>query len=304
MSGGITLNILITGGTGFIGRNLIKSFQANNHRSYILTRFPDNYTDTNDEIYISYDHPVAQLPTIHAVINLAGESLFGYWSKKKREAILNSRIDTTNNVIEIIKKLHKRPDVFISGSAVGYYGTSEDLMFTEVTEKPGEDFLASVVVQWEKYAKQVEEMGIRTVYTRFGVVLGVDGALPYMSLPVKLFAGGKIGDGEQWISWIHIEDAIKLINFCIANEHINGSVNITAPNPRRNKDLMKKLAKVLKRPYWFPTPSPLIHAVMGEMSQLITKGQYVLPNKSLDAGFQFSYPNLEEALKEIAQKGL
>lgn len=304
MSGGITLNILITGGTGFIGRNLIKSFQANNHRSYILTRFPDNYTDTNDEIYISYDYPVAQLPTIHAVINLAGESLFGYWSKKKREAILNSRIDTTNNVIEIIKKLHKRPDVFISGSAVGYYGTSEDLMFTEVTEKPGEDFLASVVVQWEKYAKQVEEMGIRTVYTRFGVVLGVDGALPYMSLPVKLFAGGKIGDGEQWISWIHIEDAIKLINFCIANEHINGSVNITAPNPRRNKDFMKKLAKVLKRPYWFPTPSPLIHAVMGEMSQLITKGQYVLPNKSLDAGFQFSYPNLEEALKEIAQKGL
>lgn len=304
MSGGITLNILITGGTGFIGRNLIKSFQANNHRSYILTRFPDNYTDTNDEIYISYDHPVAQLPTIHTVINLAGESLFGYWSKKKREAILNSRIDTTNNVIEIIKKLHKRPDVFISGSAVGYYGTSEDLMFTEVTEKPGEDFLASVVVQWEKYAKQVEEMGIRTVYTRFGVVLGVDGALPYMSLPVKLFAGGKIGDGEQWISWIHIEDAIKLINFCIANEHINGSVNITAPNPRRNKDFMKKLAKVLKRPYWFPTPSPLIHAVMGEMSQLITKGQYVLPNKSLDAGFQFSYPNLEEALKEIAQKGL
>lgn len=304
MSGGITLNILITGGTGFIGRNLIKSFQANNHRSYILTRFPDNYTDTNDEIYISYDHPVAQLPTIHTVINLAGESLFGYWSKRKREAILNSRIDTTNNVIEIIKKLHKRPDVFISGSAVGYYGTSEDLMFTEVTEKPGEDFLASVVVQWEKYAKQVEEMGIRIVYTRFGVVLGVDGALPYMSLPVKLFAGGKIGDGEQWISWIHIEDAIKLINFCIANEHINGSVNITAPNPRRNKDFMKKLAKVLKRPYWFPTPSPLIHAVMGEMSQLITKGQYVLPNKSLDAGFQFSYPNLEEALKEIAQKGL
>lgn len=298
------MNILITGGTGFIGRNLIKSFQANNHRSYILTRFPDNYTDTNDEIYISYDYPVAQLPTIHAVINLAGESLFGYWSKKKREAILNSRIDTTNNVIEIIKKLHKRPDVFISGSAVGYYGTSEDLMFTEVTEKPGEDFLASVVVQWEKYAKQVEEMGIRTVYTRFGVVLGVDGALPYMSLPVKLFAGGKIGDGEQWISWIHIEDAIKLINFCIANEHINGSVNITAPNPRRNKDFMKKLARVLKRPYWFPTPSPLIHAVMGEMSQLITKGQYVLPNKSLDAGFQFSYPNLEEALKEIAQKGL
>lgn len=294
------MNILITGGTGFVGRNLIKSFQVNNHHAYILTRSPDNYSNTDDKTYINYDYPVAQLPAIHAVINLAGESLFGYWSKKKKEAILNSRIDTTNRVIEIMKKLYKKPNVFISGSAVGYYGVSEDLMFTESTKMPGDDFLAGVVTEWEECAKQAEEtLGIRTVYTRFGVVLGEKGALPYMSLPVKMFVGGKIGDGEQWISWVHIKDAVKLIEFCLSNEHLKGPVNITAPNPKRNKDFMKTLATVLKRPYWFPTPSPLIHVSMGEMSQLITKGQYVLPNKAEDKGFRFNYPYLDQVLKDI-----
>lgn len=297
--GGYILNILITGGTGFVGENLTKSLHKKDHHTYILTRSPDKYTNTDIATFISYDHPTDQLPTIHGVINLAGESLFGYWSKKKKKAILDSRIEATSNVIELIKKLDKKPEVFISGSAVGYYGTSEDLMFTEATMKHGDDFLANVVVKWEQCAKQVADIGIRTVYTRFGVVLGNKGALPYMGLPVKLFAGGKIGDGGQWVSWIHIEDVVNMIEFCLYNKHIEGPVNVTAPNPKRNKDFTRTLAKVLKRPYWLPTPSPLIRTTIGEMSLLITKGQYVIPQKANDHGYQFSYPFLEEALREI-----
>lgn len=289
----------MTGGTGFVGENLTKSLHQQNHHTYILTRSPDKHLSTDYATYINYDYPAKQLPSIHAVINLAGESLFGYWSNKKKDAILNSRIEATNHVIDIIKQLPRKPDVFISGSAIGYYGSSEDIMFSEETTIPGRDFLADVVVKWETCAKQAEELGIRTVYTRFGVILGGKGALPYMSLPVKMFAGGKIGDGGQWVSWVHIKDVVRLIEFCIANRHIKGPINVTSPNPKRNKDLMKALAIVLKRPYWLPIPSPFIHAAIGEMSQLITKGQYVVPAKALDYKFEFSYPFLNEALREI-----
>lgn len=293
------MNILMTGGTGFVGKNLTKSLHQQNHHTYILTRSPDKHLNTDYATYINYNYPAKQLPSIHAVINLAGESLFGYWSHRKKDAILNSRIEATNHVIDIIKQLPRKPDVFISGSAIGYYGSSEDIMFSEETTIPGRDFLADVVVKWETCAKQAEELGIRTVYTRFGVILGGKGALPYMSLPVKMFAGGKIGDGGQWVSWVHIKDVVRLIEFCIANRHIKGPINVTAPNPKRNKDLMKALAIVLKRPYWLPVPSPFIHAAIGEMSQLITKGQYVVPTKALDYRFEFSYPFLNEALREI-----
>lgn len=293
------LNILITGGTGFVGSNLTKSLHKKSHHTYILTRSPEEYTNTNNATYINYEYPVELLPTIHGVINLAGESLFGYWTKKKKASILDSRIKATTSVVGFIKKLDKKPDVFISGSAVGYYGTSDDLMFTEATTAPGDDFLASVVHKWEQCAKQIEDIGIRTVYTRFGVILGKKGALPYMSLSVKLFAGGKIGDGEQWVSWVHIEDVINMIEFCLYNKHMEGPVNVTAPNPQRNKDFTQTLAKVLKRPYWFPAPSSLIRTAAGEMSLLITEGQYVIPQKIQNAGYQFSYPFLKEAFRAI-----
>ena len=296
------MNILISGGTGFVGKSLTSSLNEDGHHVYILTRSPDNYTNREKITFINYDFPIEELPTLHAVINLAGESLFGYWTKAKKEAILNSRMEATQKLIDLIKKMHRKPDVFISGSAVGFYGTSEDLMFTEATLQPGKDFLAKVVVQWEKTAKQAEEIGVRTVFSRFGIILGKEGALPMMALPVKMFAGGKIGNGEQWMSWIHVEDAVKLIRFCIDNERISGPVNVTAPHPKRNKDFTKVLAKVLRRPYWVTTPSPFIYTALGEMSLLILKGQYVLPQKAIDHDFQFDYPYLEEALKDALVK--
>ncbi|ASN06880.1 TIGR01777 family oxidoreductase [Virgibacillus necropolis] len=294
------MNILITGGTGFVGSKLTKALTSENHHVYILTRSPGNYENTDLITHIPYDYYVRDLPAIHTVINLAGDTLFGYWTTEKKTNIMKSRTEVTQHVVGMMQQMEKKPEVFISASAIGFYGTSEDLIFTENTTKHGDDFLARVAVAWETTAMQVaDELHIRTVSARFGIILGEKGALSYMTLPIKMFAGGKIGTGEQWMSWVHIEDVVNSIIFCMRNDHIEGPVNITAPNPKRNKDFTKVLAKVLKRPYWFTTPSPLIRTAIGEMSELMTKGQYVLPGKLEDQNYQFSYPNLEEALHEI-----
>ena len=294
------MNILIAGGTGFVGKTLSTSLQEQGYHVYILTRTPNHFNNRETVTYIPYNYPVENLPCFHAIINLAGDSLYGYWTKKKKETILKSRILTTQKLIDFMKQMDKKPNVFISSSAVGFYGTSEKLIFTEKTLKPGNDFLAHVVVEWEKTAQQAENLGIRTVYTRFGVILGTDGgALPIMKIPVKMFVGGKIGSGEQWISWIHIQDAVNSIIFCIKNQDINGPVNVTAPRPLRNKEFMRVLTKAVKRPYWLPAPKPLVRLAIGEMSELITKGQYVLPQKIESHHFKFAYRKLTDALNDI-----
>lgn len=294
------MNFLISGGTGFIGKHIAQSLHNQGHHTYIVTRDLENKMNTIHTSYINYDYPAEQLPPIEGVINLAGESLFGYWSANKKKAIMESRLASTNNMINLVRNMKTKPTVFINGSAVGYYGMSEDLIFTEKTTKPANDFLANVSMNWEQSAKQMEEMNIRTIYARFGVVLGKEeGALPLMAMPVKLLAGGKIGAGEQWISWIHIQDVVDLMQFCLFNKQIEGPVNFTAPTPERNKDFMRKLAVVLKRPNWFRTPSTIITIALGEMGQLITKGQYVLPRKATDHGFEFSYPELIHAFQQL-----
>ncbi|HEY4601746.1 MAG TPA: TIGR01777 family oxidoreductase [Cerasibacillus sp.] len=296
------MNILLTGGTGFIGTQLMKHLHKEEHHTYVLTRTPYQYHNHSLATYLSYEDAIQQLPKIDVMINLAGESLFGYWTKKKQEKILNSRIETTEWLIELIKQLDEPPKLLINGSAVGYYGTSNDHMFTENTTESGNDFLADVVKEWEQTAQQAEALGIRTVLARFGIVLGNEGALPLMVLPVKFGVGGNIGKGQQWISWIHIDDAARLILHIINNEDIRGPINVTAPNPVRHKDFMKKLADVLKRPYWLHTPAFLFRAATGKMSFLILEGQYVLPKKAMEHHFQFSYPHLEETLYDVLKK--
>ncbi len=197
-----------------------------------------------------------------------------------------------------MEQMEHKPEVLISGSAIGFYGTAEDLIFTEATERAGNDFLAEVVEAWERTASQAEQFGVRTVYARFGVILGEEGALPLMKLPIKLFAGGRIGSGEQWISWVHINDVVDMIRFCLANKQISGPVNVTAPHPARNKDFTNTLARVLRRPDWLPAPILAVRTALGDMSMLITRGQYVLPGKADMHGYEFSYPYLEKALFE------
>lgn len=294
------MNILMTGGTGFIGSRLIKQLVLEKHHVYVLTRFPKKHADSNYVSYISYQYPIKKLPFIHAVINLAGESLFGFWSDEKKERILSSRIKATEKLTKVITQMEQKPKVFISGSAIGYYGMADDIIFTEQTTNPGDDFLAEVCAAWEKTASTAEDLGIRTVYTRFGIVLnGKQGALSQMALPVKLGVGGKIGDGKQWMSWIHIHDCVDLLLFALYDSNIEGALNMTAPYPRQNDDFTKALAKVLKRPAFMNVPKRFFKMALGDMHQLVTAGQYVYPKKALDNGFVFQYPQLEHALDQI-----
>ncbi|MEI3614605.1 TIGR01777 family oxidoreductase [Pseudogracilibacillus sp. SO30301A] len=294
------MNILMTGGTGFIGSRFVNKLVNEGHHVYVITRYPRTHKDTESVSYISFEYPVRRLPTIHAVVNLAGESLFGYWSKKKKEMIYASRIEATERLVNMMLQMEKKPKVILSGSAIGYYGTQSNKIFTENTTHPSDDFLASVVSTWENTAQHAEDLGIRTVYTRFGVVLDRDnGALPLMTMPIKLFIGGKIGDGKQWISWIHISDCINLLYYALVEPSIKGPINVTAPNPQRNIEFIKTLARVLRRPALICTPAPILQIALGDMHQLITKGQYIIPQKAIDQQFTFQYPYLEEALQHI-----
>lgn len=294
------MNFLITGGTGFVGQRLTNKLIENNHHVYVLTRNPKKHPNNSQVTYISFDYKVSRFPKIHGVINLAGESIFGKWTEQKKEDILNSRLKVTEKVIQLISKMDSMPDVFVNASAVGFYGMSNSVIFTEDTKTPAKDFLADVVSKWEDAALDAEDFGIRTVRTRFGIILdGNNGALSMMDKPFKGFIGGMIGNGEQWMSWVHIDDVVDLIYYAITKDYVKGPINVTAPNPVRNKDFTQVLGRVLNRPTLFTVPKTIINLAFGEMGQLITRGQYVLPKKAIEFGYNFKYSQLNDALKSI-----
>lgn len=296
------LNILMTGGTGFIGSRFVQKLVDEGHQVYVLTRQPKKHQDTQSVTYISYQYSMNRLPFIHAIVNLAGESLFGYWTEEKKDEIIESRVEVTEQLASMLMQMKTKPNVFITGSAVGFYGTAGEVIFTEDTKYPSSDFLGSVTKKWEAAAHVAEDLGIRTVYARLGIVLHKDeGALPRMAMPIKYGLGGKIGSGEQWISWIHINDCINLLYFALMNEAIEGPMNVTAPHPKRNKEFTDTLAAILKRPNIFNVPASVVKSIAGEMAQLVTEGQYVLPKKAIDNEFIFHYEHLEDALEDIYQ---
>lgn len=302
--GGVFLNIVICGGTGLIGTHLVNALVSEKHHIYILTRNTSNKKKTNSISYIRWlndgDQPEKHLDDIDVVINLAGESINSRWTNQQKEKIMSSRIEATKNCLALMEKLSKKPTVFLNASAVGFYGTSTTNHFTEEDEIAGTDFLANVVKNWEKEAILAETIGVRTVLLRFGVILAKDGgALPKMLIPYKLFAGGTVGTGEQWLSWVHIEDVVRLILFAIEHEEVHGPLNITSPQPMKMKNFGKLLAKNIGRPHWLPTPSFALKLMLGEMSMLVLEGQHVYPKKAIDHGFQFSYSNLNEALESL-----
>jgi uncharacterized protein len=298
------MNIVICGGTGLIGSSLVDSLVKDKHHIYILTRNPQNKKKIDNITYIKWlnsdDTPEQHLENIDVIINLAGETINSRWTTDQKQRIFNSRITATRDCISLIERLKKKPAVFLNASAVGFYGTSLSSIFTEQQEEAGTDFLSTVVEKWEQEARKAELLGVRTVFLRFGVVLAKDGgALSKMILPYKLFAGGTIGSGQQWLSWVHIEDAVGLIKFAIENGGISGPLNITAPNPKRMKEFGKTLGTIINKPHWLPTPSFALKLLLGEMSLLVLEGQNVFPKKAIDHGFQFKYPNLNEALKSL-----
>jgi len=235
----------------------------------------------------------------YGVVNLAGESINSRWTAARKERILNSRIKTTAGLVKAMTHLKNRPKVFISASAVGYYGPRGDEELSE-TAPAGTDFLATVCSRWEEEALRAQDLGVRVVLLRLGVVLALGGgALQQMLLPYRLFAGGPVGSGRQWFSWIHLEDLMKVIQYALNNNTLEGPVNATVPQPVTNQEFSRILGEVLHRPSWLPVPAFMMRLVFGEMADMLLNGQRVIPEKLVRSGFEFKYLSPRQALENL-----
>lgn len=304
------MKVAVTGATGFVGSLLVQRLHREGHRILVLTR---NVTFAQ-KVFPSGAFPnleiVAYTPTksgswqsaialSDAVVNLAGEPIGeGRWTPERKQEILNSRKLGTQKIVEAIVNANPKPTVLVNASAIGYYGTSETATFDE-TSSSGKDFLAEVCQAWEAEATKVKDAGVRLIILRFGIVLGNGGALAKMIPPFKLFAGGPIGSGRQWFSWIHVDDLVNLILQALTKPEIEGVYNATAPNPVRMADLSHTLGEVMHRPSWLPVPGFAIEALLGDGAIVVLEGQKVLPKRTVETGFEYRYPNLQAALKEI-----
>jgi len=306
------MKIAITGATGFVGSRLLVKLYDRGDDILILTRNPDKarrmypksiYPKIEIIPYIATESGDWQkeISGCDAVINLAGEPISERWTGEAKRAIVASRQIGTEKIVEAIALAAQKPQVLINSSAIGYYGTSETASFDE-NSPPGGDFLADVCKKWETAAQKVKDYGTRLVILRTGIVLGNGGALGKMIPPFKLFAGGPIGSGRQWFSWIHRDDLINLIIYCLDRQGISGTFNATAPNPVRMKEFCQILGEVMKRPSWLPVPDFALEILLGEGSKIVLEGQEVLPKATQAIGFDYRYPNLEAALEEIVPK--
>lgn len=296
------MHIVISGGTGFVGQEITKLVLQQGHSVSILTRHAKEVQ--NGVHYVQWlddNSPPTFHEPIDAIINLAGVSINdGRWTLEQQQKIYESRMTATNEIIKLIKNAHQKPKVLINASAIGIYPASTSATYTEQSTERATDFLAKTVIDWEQKANEATKYNVRVACARFGVILEKHGgALPLMALPYKLFAGGKIGSGQQWLSWVHLSDVAKAILFAIENEDLCGAFNVVAPEAKTMNDFGKVLAKVLHRPHWIPTPSFALKLALGAKSSLVLEGQHVTPDKLLSLHFEFDYPNLEAALKNI-----
>ena len=292
--------IIVAGGTGLLGTALVGALQDDRHMVVVLTRRPTRDNEVRWSPQYAEGLWTSALDNAHAVINLAGASIAGgRWTTARKAAIRDSRIQATGALVKAIAALGQPPPIFISSSAVGYYGSRGDEPVTETTA-PGSDFLAHVCLDWEAAASQLSPAA-RVVLLRSGVVLARHGgALPQMALPFKLFAGGPAGSGRQFMSWIHLHDWVATVKWALASQHIAGPLNVTAPEPVTNEDFSRSLGRVLGRPAWLKAPSFALRLMLGEMADaLILGGQRVLPAVAQQHGFAFQYPTLESALRQI-----
>jgi uncharacterized protein (TIGR01777 family) len=293
------MNILITGGTGFIGTSLSRELIKSGHTVVVTTRRP---SDSQERLTWNPPDlvPSDVISNFDAVINLAGEPIApGRWTNKRKKLIMSSRINTTHALVQSMRISNPKPKVLISASAIGYYGAHGDEFVTEDTP-PSSDFLAEVCKTWEKEALKAEELGVRVVLVRTGGVLESDGgALPQMMIPFRFFLGGPIGSGKQWFSWIHRDDVVGIIKYALENGTVSGPVNATAPAPVTNMDFSAALGKALNRPSWLSVPVFIVKLTLGELGSVLLAGQRVWPEKVLKAGYKFKYTEVNEALKAI-----
>jgi uncharacterized protein (TIGR01777 family) len=290
--------ILLTGGTGFVGRHLAAKLSALGHDLIILSRTPQN-VDQRYRAVQSLD-TIAADEHIDGIINLAGAPIDKRWTDAYKKVLINSRIRTTQNIIDLIERLNTKPSFLMSASAVGYYGAHpSDAIVTEETP-PTPGFTHELCQAWENTVRKAEPLGVRVCYLRFGVVLGHGGMLKKLLLPYKWLMGGRIGDGKQGLSWIHIDDLCAAILFLISHKEACGPYNLTAPEPTAQGDFARALGAVLKRPTFAHIPGCVVNLLFGEMGRaLLLEGARVYPQKLQKAGFTFTYPTLASALQQI-----
>jgi uncharacterized protein (TIGR01777 family) len=298
-------HVLVSGGTGFIGKAVVQTLAAAGYRVTILSRFAGRHEESAVIRTVKWPDDVesfaATVGPIDVLINLAGDPINkGRWSAAKKRSILTSRVESTRNLLAIAKALPEPPNVLINASAIGYYGFDEQRTFTEHDIVHPHGFLTEVSDVWEEEALRAQSLGMRVVLARFGIVLGRGGgALAPMALPYKWFGGGTVGSGKQWVSWIHLADVCGLMMHLIAADTVTGAVNFTAPEPLTMNLFGRTLGTVLHRPHWLPVPEFGLRLLFGEMADLLVKGQRVLPQKALDSGYRFRFPTAQAALQDL-----
>ena len=301
------MKIMMTGGTGFIGRALAGRLVEEGHEVMVLTRSASSRRNAPPGLTLVQGDPrepgdwQQQAASADGLVNLAGASIFGRWTDQYKETLRQSRLATTKNLVEALSGQDNSGRVLLNASAIGYYGFRGDEDLDE-SAQGGDDFLAALSRDWEAEARKAEALGVRVVLMRFGVVLdGSGGAMKQMLPPFKLGLGGRLGSGRQWFSWVHLGDLIKAAVFLLENPQASGPFNITASGPVTNREFTKALGRALKRPAILPIPAFIMKLAMGEFATALLNGQKVFPRKLLDMGFDFDYPQIDAALKEILQ---
>jgi len=297
------MNVLIAGGSGFIGTVLTRSLIRDNYKVFILTRSTPKSPDQiqwDGKTTTGWGHIVNEMD---AVVNLTGYGLEHWpWTKRQKQRFVDSRVIPGLALAAAIEEASRRPRVFLQISGINRYGLRNEVVADESTP-PAADFPAQLTVAWEDATGSIEEFGVRRVIARTAVVLSKSGGLfPLMALPVKLFFGGYFGDGTQATPWIHIDDQVNAIKFLIQNENARGPFNLIAPTPISNADFMRIVAMELHRPYWFHLPTFLLRIPLGEMSVMITEGSFSQPKRLLELGYKFQFPALKDAVKDIFEK--
>ena len=301
------MKIAVTGGTGFVGARLVERLLSEGHQVLLLVRDRAKAQAKFPQAEIVEYQPKTSgawqqsISGCDGIVNLAGEPLATRWSDSVKREVMESRTLGTQKIVEAIAQASPKPAVLVNASAVGYYGTSETTTFTEVSS-PGEDFLAQVCQNWEAEAEKVKSSGTRLAIIRIGIVLGPNGGvLERMMLPFQVFAGGPLGTGQQWVSWIHREDLVNLILKALTDSSMAGVYDGTSPNAVRMSELCQVLGETVNRPSWLPVPSFALELLLGEAAKLVLEGQKVLPERTQATGFKFEYPTLQGALAQITK---
>ncbi len=295
------MNVTLTGASGFLGSRVMRKLLDAGHAVHVLGRKRPADLPVSvlfSEWNAASEPPPESLASASAVIHLAGEPVAQRWSPEAKRRIRDSRVEGTRQLIQALAKLERKPETLVCASAIGIYGSRGDEVLSE-SSSAGSGFLPGLVVEWEQAARLGEELGIRVVRLRFGVVLGQGGALSKMLLPFRLGIGGRIGDGRQWMSWIHLEDAANLTLFALGNPAVRGAVNATAPSPVTNLEFTSKLARALGRTAVLPVPQAALRLLFGEMAEVTLGSQRVIPQAAERAGFEFQYPELAPALANV-----